>query len=76
MFCSYLDGLSSRLNDANMDCFNGQFVGGPDGDDSHITLDAPLPHVVRTKLEFCRRCAEEYSIVLNVSKSTCLRYPT
>jgi hypothetical protein len=76
LFCVYIDGLISRLNEAKIGCFMGKDFVGVFVYADDVTVIAPTPSAMRMMLKICDSYAAEFDIKFNASKTKCLYYPS
>jgi hypothetical protein len=76
LFCVYIDGLISRLNEAKIGRFMGEDFVGVFVYADDVTVIAPTPSAMRMMLKIYDSYAAEFDIKFNASKTKCLYYPS
>ena len=74
LFCVYIDVLFSRLLDAGVDCYLGQWFVGALAYADDIVLLTPTAHPMRKMLTLCDDFADEYCVQFNAKKSKCIYF--
>jgi hypothetical protein len=74
LFCIYLGGLISRLNDAQIGCFIGQAFVGILAHADDIASVASTPLAMHMMLKIRDSYANEFFIKFTAKRSKCLDY--